>query len=318
MKTNIIWRILLRLYVRTFLWVSDLIPRKNGPGSSSLIKDLRRKIFALAPMPADAGNAWSGFRKEFRKSVLSQDLRTFLRWRIIRYTMFCDPPLAELLYLRAQRTWSFWMACLKESHVGSPPRYPFYPSSSGNLVHQAYNLSQIFDREMNHSFANVTRIVEFGGGYGCTCRLAFKMGFRGQYLIYDLPEFGYLQEFYLKSHGLPAVSNPEHADRNAIILTSSLDDLAVHLGHDSGDYLVIGTWSLSEAPLEIRASFLDVVRDPRYMLFAYQQVFSNINNRDYFNSLERLRAGYAFNHYSISHLPNNWYLTAERKDNKRA
>ena len=51
-------------------------------------------------------------------------------------------------------------------------------------------------------------IVEFGGGYGSMCRLLHKLGFSGQYFIYDLPEFVALQRYFLKSIGMPVRDGP--------------------------------------------------------------------------------------------------------------
>jgi hypothetical protein len=281
-----------------------------------LINDLRNRIKNLPILRGRNENDWSDFRIKIRESLLSHDLRKFLRWQIIRYTMFYEPPLHELRHLKSLDNWNFWKTCLKESNIGSPLRYCFMPSSSGNTVHQAYNLSQVFEREMDQSFSGISRIVEFGGGYGNTCRLVYKMGFKGQYIIYDLPELSFLQNLYLKSYNLPATLNTAHANKNSIVLLSELTELSNHLRNGFGDYLLIASWSLSEAPLETRASFLKIVNNPRYLLFAYQEQFSNINNKEYFMSLLSEYNKYKFNHCTIPHLPGNWYLTAKRVDDE--
>ena len=62
-------------------------------------------------------------------------------------------------------------------------------------------------------------ILEIGGGYGNFCRLLMKRGFAGSYVIYDLPEFLQLQEWYLGRTLAPD-------ERKQVTFTTSLPDSA--------------------------------------------------------------------------------------------
>ena len=84
-----------------------------------------------------------------------------------------------------------------------------HKDSSNNLLHHAYNLLQL---DLHTPLHKLPTILEFGGGYGSTARLAFRLGFQGTYLIFDLPEFSALQRFYLSTLNFPvapaAKNNP--------------------------------------------------------------------------------------------------------------
>jgi hypothetical protein len=90
---------------------------------------------------------------------------------------------------------------LVESPVGNPKPSPDYPGSSGNLIHQAYSLAQLTEIG-DCRLENLSQIVEFGGGFGTMCKLVHQLGFKGRYIIFDLPECSALQEYYLNAVGL--------------------------------------------------------------------------------------------------------------------
>lgn len=161
--------------------------------------------------------------------------------------------------------------------------FPITPLSN-NLIHQAYHLQQ-YESLTGKKVEDLESIVEFGGGYGAMCLLAHELGFKGKYVIYDLPEFSLLQEFYLSQHNLKAEWNPRRKPSDAD--------------------LFMGLYSLSEVPPSERD--LKVVRANSY-LFLYSGKWQDYDNVGWFrrfaasNTLE-------WRHSEIQHLPDrqNWY-----------
>src|SRR5262249_22239633 len=159
------------------------------------------------------------------------------------------------------------------------------------------------------SLEDVRFVFEFGGGYGNFCRLLFALGFKGQYVIFDLPHFSALQRFYLDAAGLALdtaasgcgvtlVSHPDEAGR---ILRSA----------DLARSLFIATWSLSEAPLTSRDWIAEHLVRFSHLLLAYQNEFGGTDNANYFSGLrQRLQASHACRIEAIAHIPGNSYLFA--------
>ena len=132
-----------------------------------------------------------------------------------------------------------------------------------------------------------TDIIEFGGGYGGMCRLIRKMGFKGKYILYDLPELNLLQEYYLIK---------ENCMENTVITNN------FSIFNDKYD-LLIATWSLSEIPLSIREK---VAQSAKNFIMASQFEFAGIDNIKYFNSLK-------LDVFNIEHLPGNFYIMGVNK-----
>lgn len=107
-----------------------------------------------------------------------------------------------------------WITCrhraIRESSVGHPIPYPFYPASSGNLIRHAYHVAS-FEEKTQCKTKDIDFVFEFGGdgGYGSMCRLFYNAGFHGKYVIFDLPPFSALQVYFLKTLGLPVQSEFE-------------------------------------------------------------------------------------------------------------
>jgi len=262
--------------------------------------------------------AWADNMNRLRELVLNDNPREFLRWDVIQKTMFVSHATyvkKELSFLKRLPDWKTrWSDVINEVCIGHPPPYPFYPKSSGNLIHQAYHLAK-FEEYTRTRVEKFGCIFEFGGGYGAMCRLLFNLGFQGVYLIYDLPHFSSLQEFYLKSAGIPVQSYLQfHGTCPAVICLSASEPLGGNFleeflrvyGHNG---MFIATWSLSEAPMHIRKVIVPLISDFRGYLFAYQHRFEEINNLDFFSKLRNtLSEDISWYTLDIEHLPGNSYL----------
>ncbi|RKY23569.1 MAG: hypothetical protein DRP62_05665, partial [Planctomycetota bacterium] len=170
-----------------------------------LIDSLRSRIESK-PEPkvitdSEAEKAWVDYRIRFRKAILEDDITDFMNWEVIKSTIYQGPRREELEFLKNLPTWSEFRNALYESFVGNPKRYPLYPLSSGNQIHQAYTLAQLTETG-GCPVKGLPQIVEFGGGFGSMCKLIHKLGFKGRYIIFDLPELSAMQEYYLKATGI--------------------------------------------------------------------------------------------------------------------
>jgi len=140
---------------------------------------------------------------------------------------------------------------------------------------------------------NLESVFEFGGGYGSFCRMIHNLGFTGDYIIYDLPEFLQLQKIYLNK-----VIGEE---RNILFL----DEL-----ENKGEVdLFISLWALDESPVELRNRILENV-EAKYFLFAFNNVQEHL---DYFLKWTAKKTSHRWMTYDIPHLPGNNYLLGARK-----
>jgi hypothetical protein len=154
------------------------------------------------------------------------------------------------------------------------------------MIHYAYHID-IFQKKYNKDIKNFDSIIEFGGGYGGMCRLLRKMGFKGKYIIYDLPELNLLQKYYLTK---------EDCMDNTVI-TNNFDIF------NENFELLIATWSLSETPLEIRDK---VIKSAKNYIMASQPSYAGNDNTKYFQSLN-------LDIFKIYHLPEQFYIMGVRK-----
>jgi hypothetical protein len=82
-----------------------------------------------------------------------------------------------------------------------------------------------------------------------------RRGFAGIYVIFDLPEVAVLERFVLRHAGIPVFDGGTFGDvaRRGVVTTSDPTELrAVIRSRPAGRAAFIGTWSISETPLELR------------------------------------------------------------------
>lgn len=270
-----------------------------------------------------SGLSWTNNMNRLRELVLNDNPRDFLRWDVILYTMFVAYNRyipTELRYLKQNSDWNnCWSDAIKESNVGHPIYYIFYPSSSANLIHHAYHIAQ-FKEKTNVKLENIDFIFEFGGGYGSMCRLLFNVKFKGKYVIFDLPQFSALQKFYLKSLNLPIHDKIEDFKMSStgIVCISDLNELKELVINDTvskQNSLFLGTWSISETPISVRNSIIPLLSDFKLFLIAYQHQFGEVNNIDYFTNFRNSKNNIKWQNWQIDHLPKNSYLVGKSDNN---
>lgn len=233
--------------------------------------------------------SWERHRWEIVRHAKNDDPERFLRWSTIQATMFPGETkwlLRELDELRMSGEWPRWAEAIREPFFGDPLPMPSCWWTSGNLIHQAYHLF-MWEIAAGRKIHDLGNIYEFGGGYGAMAFVASRSGFVGDYFIQDVAEVSLLQEYYLSNVGVNAVLTTETPDVEAD--------------------LVIGCYSFSEVPIKLRESVLAKVTGKSY-LFAYQDVFYNVDNLGWFREFANKRNDLAWTEIHVEHLPGRYYL----------
>lgn len=279
-----------------------------------LVDSLRRKVRYLVPLrlsKSGANNIWIKYRNDLRLHILKKNPNHFLQWDIIRSTMSCEnsPYIdKEFSFLKNNSHWfNRYAKALIESSAGSPKLYKKYPQSSGNLIHQAYHISQ-FEAKTEIIVNKLKFVLEFGGGYGNMCMLFHNLGFKGKYIIFDLEEFSALQEFYLKSSGIKVVDLRKNSRFNkGVVCVSDLSKLKPLLT-ERDKSLFLATWSISETSINFRNNFFELLPDFENYLIAYRGKFEEVDNVSYFSSFIKEKKKLSWDNREIHHIKNNYYL----------
>ncbi len=263
---------------------------------------------------SESEKEWAQFVNRLRELILTDDPRNFLHWDVVRKTMFISNSSyieIELNYLKSLPNWNTcWRGAIKEYFVGHPLPCVFDSTSSGNSIHHAYHIAK-FEEITNVKISDMNFIFEFGGGYGNMCKLCYQRGFRGKYIIFDLPQFSALQNYYLQMLNLPVKPIDKFIDEETgFFCISDYKQLtnAINIHGEAEDAMFIATWSLSETPLHIRESILPLAENFNYLLVSYQHQFGEINNIDYFTKQQNLINQKKWHDWQIPHLPGNSYL----------
>src|SRR5712692_9997484 len=290
-----------------------------------LVAKLRADAAELSPTSSRGGDGivadtlWQAKRAELRHLLTTSDPRRFMRWPPVRTTMVKRghrPVVVELRHMRRRADWrARWRPALQEMTLGRPRPFPRLPTTSANALHLAYHLCR-FEEATGVRPETATFVLEFGGGYGGMCRLLHRLGFRGVYAIFDLPEVGALQRFYLSHARLPVCSWPGNGLRDGVVTISALDDLRrVVAARSRGTALFIATWSLGETPAILREPVLSSVSDFDAFLLGYSSRFADIDNRAAFARWQTGLPGRAWQDLSLPHLGKaEWYLFGARPE----
>ncbi|KKR32422.1 MAG: hypothetical protein UT65_C0001G0017 [Parcubacteria group bacterium GW2011_GWF2_39_8b] len=255
---------------------------------------------------------WDRHRMTLRDHIMRLDPRNFLRWPVVISTMFFSGKIVELEYLKSLPDWAEYDKAITESTIGKPKNFPDFKRSSGNLIHHAYSIA-LFSETFSLKIKSCHNIFEFGGGYGSLVRFMYQFGFTGKYIIFDLPEFSFLQKYYLS--GIPRLGidfnkNTERTEK-VVSLTTTIEQSVNSVGNKPLD-IFIALWSLSECPIALREEIFKLLPLPKYFLIAYQEKFNNIDNVDYFKKLAILRPEYRWIDFPILHLPGNRYFFGKK------
>jgi hypothetical protein len=234
---------------------------------------------------------WEDFNNQIKGHLAGDNINNFMNWPIINQTMIAGVDLVEFDYLKKSKYWDKWSTKLDES-VFKPNSFRLFPASSTNNMHHAYSLNVMMEY-LNLELNQFGTVVEFGGGYGNTCRLFKKWGHNGQYIIYDIPELIKIQKHYLESNKIT----------NNVTFLSGLDII----NNFKDNSLFLGLWSISETPIFERNRMLDNLKfyDCENIFIAMggsffgennitwinEEIIPNLNNLGYEHKLHRIEHG---------------------------
>jgi hypothetical protein len=256
--------------------------------------ELKAAFAALPPMePVAPEHSWRFWAWDLRENVRKNDPEGFLTWPIINLTMFVgNAPYIDYEYNELPFE---YLVKLEDLGIGKPVLYEIseYVTTSGNLIHQAYHLWQ-WEQNSGGWLPELETIVEIGGGYGAMALICHRLGFRGRYIILDLPEFSLLQQYYLSNVGIDGVE-----------FHSTIDQ------HFDAD-LLIGLYSLNEMPLKDRARILQLCPARSYLI-AYGAAWGGWDNMGWAREF-MIRKGYLWHNWNIPHLTNCWYLVGVKRE----
>jgi MoaA/NifB/PqqE/SkfB family radical SAM enzyme/predicted O-methyltransferase YrrM/tetratricopeptide (TPR) repeat protein len=278
-----------------------------------LVEVLRLRIKSMPQIEpvgnSEAEKAWIDYRIKLRKAILEKDISNFMNWDVIKSIIFMGPSPKEFEFLKNIPSWGKFGKALGESLVGGPQPFPDYPLSSGNTIHQAYNLAQLIEIG-NCPVADLPQIVEFGGGFGTMCKLVHQLGFKGRYIIFDLPEFSAMQEYYLNAVGLQTgIKIDQITDsKQCVVLLSDIKQVEQQLKIPAERSAFMAVWSISETPTDFRDRIFNLVSNADYHLIAYQDYFRDVDNTDYFAKLSSKKPQIRWYNYPIEHFAKHNYL----------
>jgi hypothetical protein len=264
------------------------------PRETELAAEMRDRVGSLPPLDQldSADSWWRASAGQFRTHMSAPDPRDFTRWPVVRNTMFLGNRRQAMVawrYLKSLPDFETrWRPAIDEVPLGAPVPLLWSRRTSGQMAWIAFGAAA-YERLTGLRLQDRQTIIEWGGGYGSMCRLVHRMGFRGRYLIYDLPELSILQRYYLRSLGLSVLDEEAWlSGKSGILLLSGLENLArvVPLA-TSAEAAFWATWSLSETPKAVREKILPHVAQMGSYLISYQGKAADADNLAYFEAWRR-------------------------------
>lgn len=246
--------------------------------------DELKAIIKVLP-PIEGADIWANHRRSLRKHILESEPESFLKWSTVRATMYVNAPFTSTEYKALPDR-------LRGAAKGKSYGGMTYRGYDTNLIHQAYHLSQ-WERVTGQRVESLSRIIEFGGGYGAMSLICQRLGFKGSYWIEDLPELSALQAFYLSN-------------------TARTEQIHYALPYSYECDLYIASHSLSEISLEERGRVLRGLRAGSF-LFIFHCEHDGVDNLEWFRQLAKDRPEHEWSSWYTEHLPNQWYLIGVRK-----
>jgi len=225
------------------------------------------------------------FNKQVINLIKKEKLASFLRNGFIQKMFFVHNRLfilKELNKLKNNKNWQLYKKVIIEDNVGDPIRYFLYPKSSGNKINHAYHLS-VLSSEFNINLKKISKVFEFGAGYGCMARIFSKINHNTSYICFDTKYLNLLQYYYLKQNNLNVGFNK----KNNFFLISSFSKNKKFLLKKFHNHFFIANWSLSETPIKFRKQFFKIIENSKFILISFQEYFEKMDNLSYFQKLKK-------------------------------
>jgi hypothetical protein len=268
---------------------------------TEFVDQLRREFKAIGQKQSKSSDWWAEKQKQLRELVDGgSDPSAFFGWPPIRSTMFfCGNNYAqtEIEHLWSLPDWeNRWHPALMERGEFDLPRLPFSRENTAITVHHAYHLS-MFEEKTGVRISDMSFIFEFGGGYGDTCRIVHRLGFKGNYVICDLPELLALQRFFLGASGIQLAPG-------AVEFVSDIVEIAARKPA-SERACAISTWAIEESVPDLMRVFVSMMPQFDHFLFAF-------SSDTCFSQIEEKLADVEWHKWEIPFLKGNRYMMGKR------
>jgi len=222
--------------------------------------------------------------------------KNFLRQPTISKTIHPDCVNLAISYLKEMKSNSFKINDnLQDGTIGNPYWFNPYPNFSPLSIQHLYHIYIIQKYFKILIKKDISHIIEIGGGYGNLCRIIKTLGYDKLYSIMDFPIMLNIQKNYLTAHKIDNIEFFEYP-----------------ISVKSQPSLLIGTFSISEMPMDTRAVLEFYYSTYTHLFFIYNTSFDGINNIEYFNSLKKLLE----NDFNIQCFKDkykeSWFMLGER------
>lgn len=263
------------------------------PMSQAELRDAFRHLdYKESPYTSEP---WKQNIAALREFVINRKLDDLLLIPTLVKTMITGP--CEYIEDEYGQLPSYITNKLFDSGFGNPPMLS-HGMTSASYSHQAFHLYQWMQMTGKRP-DQIKSIVEFGGGFGAMAVVARLLGFTGVYTIYDIPELSLIQSYYLSNVGCEV----------NIVPMNEWKQMSPHKGAD----LLIGAYSLSEVPYQLRESFFNTI-DPNGALIVTSFVWEGESLMDYWREFcnNRPRYKWYFREHYHSWLSGHYYIVGEK------
>lgn len=244
-------------------------PRMTTPAPIACTKENHEKMIRAKQI--NDGNYWKTMCEVFATDIEHLPMERFKVWASVmsvpfmtraRFTDYIGPVLMAAKASETVRN------ALEEQMIGYNGEADFQhfsmfedlPTTMNRIQHMAH---LVLTGWGPYELSKLDTIVELGGGIGDMADIVYKLGFKGKYIIYDFKEVGQIQKWYHDQLG--------HTN---IVHTSDVNDLV------DAD-LMIGTWSFTEMPLDLREEIMGKIGGTKNWLIAYSNHIFGIDNDKY-------------------------------------
>ena len=243
-------------------------PRMTAQAPLATSKEMFERM--MSAKQVNDGNYWKTMCEVFASDLENLPMERFKVWASTmsvpfmtraRFTDYIGPVLMAAKASQTVRD------ALEEPMIGMTEQdYPIYAmfedyrTTMNRIQHMAHLITTGWGPA---ELSKLDTIVELGGGIGDMADIVYKLGFKGKYIIYDFAEVGKIQKWYHDQLG--------HTN---IVHTSDVNDLV-------GADLMIGTWSFTEMPLDLRAEIMGKIGGTKNWLISYSNQIFGIDNDKY-------------------------------------
>ena len=263
------------------------------------------------------GNEWvlmlGKIQEDFRSSKIPTS--KFLKYKSIKGPLHSNQQYLAMKYLKAINTSMSQFSSdrrdllnelLTDEPFGAPNSSYFCPRSSTQNIQHIYHLL-LMQRNLGLDFNTLSRVFEFGGGYGNVARLISMSGFCGTYSIFDFNLMGLIQKYYLSNARATADKFTQFE------FVSSLEEFTKDsIDIDDGNSLFIATWSMSESPVAVRESLLNKIKSTKYIYITFQDRWHGNDNLEYFSSLSAKLKSHTSHIIPCTIFTGNYYFVGTR------